>query len=64
MKKVINKLKGYWHTIVAFVCKREFVLSFPLCVLALILIFTRSILVLLALIVWIIVFLNAKYVEE
>ena len=64
IKKICSKVKRFYTKGVRFVCKRAFVLTYPLCVLALILIFTKSILVLLALIVWIVVFLNAKYVEE
>jgi len=64
IKTICSNIKRFWTKVVGFVCKRAFVLTYPLVVLALILIFTRSILVLLALIVWIIVFLNAKYVEE
>ena len=71
IKVICSKIKRFWTKIVAYVCKRAFVLTFPLVVFTVILLYALFMLycfftyVMASVLgVWIIVFLNAKYIEE
>ena len=62
-RKAIDFCIKIWRKVVAFVGKREFVLTFPLMVFTIVTICTLSKLAILCLLIWIIVFATAKYEE-